>query len=749
MLESSYAMDATAQSMIAAAQRLRTEAHQKRETATLVLHYFRNEVATAGEVLLQQSRSRSSSNNNSTRSNRPNNTHKWQQAQTAAATAAAVQAFTGMMNEKNSSNNNYDITSTTTKRKRLTNYGSLAQDHGQQAQTTAAAAVAVATGSTYRSDQSFSNEIGEEYYSAAAAAARANEIEYYNAAAAAAMKKDRSSNNHRHDISRLTNCSNLAQEYGAVIMPPTYSTNPNPNHPHPHGDNQNNTGTPSWGGMSPPSNSRPTSLLRKYPQDSICISNNSISSRCSIPAASPPVQTSFTDYHDPNAGTNITRSRSHQKDAELRDQIDVLKLRQLELLRAVKPSSVSQAAAACYFGGTQNPQATATAIATATSCQPVPLVISPQRIAAPPPSPTTTTTTTRTSIYHPEEKKEEAILVPGPLDVIMGSRRFHDRSGNPYYQALLASHMTRYDAFESNLEKYDFTEAIVAKLRHDGSRFLMRVFPDMLWTEVSFEKAREKVARDFRYLRATQKKDNDNDDSDEEYVPQKGDKWTPTEHAALIRGIARYGYKYKQLATLVPCRTAKGVRRYIQRHSLQQQLRAEGENRDNDNADSEVDTNCVVNKEGRHDEKEEKQKAGTNARANINSENMNDKHNAENPNSSSIIVADTITSHKRLPSLASTTTTTTKFSVKTETALGTNNARSSSASLLAQPCGDYTVTSSDNTHTTTRNFRQPQPREEKVERGNLHHLCNNNNNDDDNDDDDDDDTDDDERSILI
>ena len=44
--------------------------------------------------------------------------------------------------------------------------------------------------------------------------------------------------------------------------------------------------------------------------------------------------------------------------------------------------------------------------------------------------------------------------------------------------------------------------------------------------------------------------------------------WTEHERTAVIRGMARYGHDYTQLATLVPPRTAKAVERYIDRHAL-------------------------------------------------------------------------------------------------------------------------------------------------------------------------------------
>merc|ERR1719162_988777 len=61
--------------------------------------------------------------------------------------------------------------------------------------------------------------------------------------------------------------------------------------------------------------------------------------------------------------------------------------------------------------------------------------------------------------------------------------------------------------------------------------------------------------------------------------------WTEHERKAVIRGMARYGHDYTQLATLVPPRTAKAVERYIDRHALTRNSQLDEERDEGSNED--------------------------------------------------------------------------------------------------------------------------------------------------------------------
>ena len=70
--------------------------------------------------------------------------------------------------------------------------------------------------------------------------------------------------------------------------------------------------------------------------------------------------------------------------------------------------------------------------------------------------------------------------------------------------------------------------------------------------------------------------------------------WTDHERTAVIRGMARYGHNYTQLATLVPPRTAKAVERYIDRHALHRNSKLDEESDEG----SDDDDHDVVDDDG-------------------------------------------------------------------------------------------------------------------------------------------------------
>ncbi len=106
-----------------------------------------------------------------------------------------------------------------------------------------------------------------------------------------------------------------------------------------------------------------------------------------------------------------------------------------------------------------------------------------------------------------EPKKDEFILVPGVYDVIMGRGRHNKKKpGNRKLNALLEAYQAEYEASDK-FQKTVLSEVVVSKMIEDGSRFLVREGEKKhgIWVEVSLEKARDKVAHDFRNLRRSAK----------------------------------------------------------------------------------------------------------------------------------------------------------------------------------------------------------------------------------------------------
>ncbi|KAG7351821.1 hypothetical protein IV203_007869 [Nitzschia inconspicua] len=106
----------------------------------------------------------------------------------------------------------------------------------------------------------------------------------------------------------------------------------------------------------------------------------------------------------------------------------------------------------------------------------------------------------------------EYILAPGPLDVIMGRGR-HNRNkpGNRKLQEKLEEN---YEVYE-NADKFQKTAvaiSILTAMKEEGSRFLVREGGKErgIWVQVSDEKARDKIAHDFRNMRGTTANNKDN-----------------------------------------------------------------------------------------------------------------------------------------------------------------------------------------------------------------------------------------------
>jgi hypothetical protein len=100
------------------------------------------------------------------------------------------------------------------------------------------------------------------------------------------------------------------------------------------------------------------------------------------------------------------------------------------------------------------------------------------------------------------------IVIPGPLDVIMGRGR-HNKSkpGNRKLQEKLDEHYVQYEASDK-YQKTALAESILNTMMEEGSRFLIRQGDkkQAAWVEVTREKARDKISHDFRNMRGTSTK---------------------------------------------------------------------------------------------------------------------------------------------------------------------------------------------------------------------------------------------------
>jgi len=119
------------------------------------------------------------------------------------------------------------------------------------------------------------------------------------------------------------------------------------------------------------------------------------------------------------------------------------------------------------------------------------------------------------------------IIVPGPEDVIMGRGRHNkNKPGNRKLQSLLLEYSSRYEAADK-YKKKAIAETVLRRMLDTGSRFLIRGRVDDggcddasggegntnpkgkkkqtkkgIWVDVTPEKARDKIAHDFRNLRS-------------------------------------------------------------------------------------------------------------------------------------------------------------------------------------------------------------------------------------------------------
>jgi hypothetical protein len=97
-----------------------------------------------------------------------------------------------------------------------------------------------------------------------------------------------------------------------------------------------------------------------------------------------------------------------------------------------------------------------------------------------------------------ETKKDDCILVPRSMDVLMGRKLAHSHTGNMRYNFMIDEYQERYDTCETKMEKSLVASAIVMKVKEYGGRFLLRKKGETNWSEAGDLVAREKVTNAFR-----------------------------------------------------------------------------------------------------------------------------------------------------------------------------------------------------------------------------------------------------------
>jgi len=110
-----------------------------------------------------------------------------------------------------------------------------------------------------------------------------------------------------------------------------------------------------------------------------------------------------------------------------------------------------------------------------------------------------------------QQGEDVLVVVPGPLDVIMGRGRHNkNKPGNRRLQQTLEEYYEQYEAADK-FEKTVLSEVILNAMVANGSRFLIRDGEKNhgVWVQVSPDKAREKISHDFRNLRNEKKKATD------------------------------------------------------------------------------------------------------------------------------------------------------------------------------------------------------------------------------------------------
>ena len=177
-------------------------------------------------------------------------------------------------------------------------------------------------------------------------------------------------------------------------------------------------------------------------------------------------------------------------------------------LAAMKNSNTSSAAATVPFTLTSGDSSGGGSVSSASMMPTIPPKQLREEVKAPyQPSLTGNNNSKKEKATKPKDEaingSDEMVFVPGPFDVIMGRGRHNKKkSGNRKLSQLLESYAEEYEASDK-FQKTVMSEVVVSKMHEDGSRFLVREGDKKqgLWVEVSVDKARDKVAHDFRNIR--------------------------------------------------------------------------------------------------------------------------------------------------------------------------------------------------------------------------------------------------------
>jgi hypothetical protein len=108
-----------------------------------------------------------------------------------------------------------------------------------------------------------------------------------------------------------------------------------------------------------------------------------------------------------------------------------------------------------------------------------------------------------------EQKEEDIILIPSPMDVLMGKgRQPKSRPGALRMHYLLAENMDAYESTNHKFEKTVIAEKILLEMKVLGCRFLREAEHGGSYVEIGDATARAKIAHGFRNLRRNKKEKN-------------------------------------------------------------------------------------------------------------------------------------------------------------------------------------------------------------------------------------------------
>jgi hypothetical protein len=101
-----------------------------------------------------------------------------------------------------------------------------------------------------------------------------------------------------------------------------------------------------------------------------------------------------------------------------------------------------------------------------------------------------------------EQKEEDIILIPSPMDVLMGKgRQPKSRPGALRMHYLLAENMDAYESTNHKFEKTAIAKKILMEMKALGCRFLREAGHGGCYVEIDDATARAKIAHGFRNIR--------------------------------------------------------------------------------------------------------------------------------------------------------------------------------------------------------------------------------------------------------